>query len=158
MVCETERLSRNLGSFQLSGSTYVAPDGSLRYTVYGGTFLYRGQPDRISPPSLRFSKYLVRGRAVNEDGDPLSGVALRVDGDLAFTDSEGKFFVRKQKSKVYPRVVELREFLVPGRFDLISAPQEVKALPTDLAAEVLVMIRKVVAPAPLAAGVAAAGK
>ena len=66
-----------------------------------------------------------------------------MDGDLAFTDSAGKFFVRKRRSKVYPLTVDLQEFLVPGSFDLISAPKEVRALPDASASEVLVVIRKV---------------
>src|SRR5216684_1393680 len=75
------------GSVQLNGATYVAPDGSVKYTTYGNTMVYRGDPGPGPMPNFRLPKYIVSGRVLDENGRPVAGVALRIGTDLVFSNS-----------------------------------------------------------------------
>lgn len=59
---------------------------------------------------------------MDEDGQPVSGAALRIGDDLVFSNSEGEFFLRKKKNRPCPVEVALSEFLVSGGFAVVSTP------------------------------------
>jgi hypothetical protein len=132
------------GNVQVNAGTFVAPDGSVKYTVSGSEFLYRNGGISGGPPPTtgRIHKFVVHGRVVDEQGAPLAGATLRVDGEVAFTDSQGEFFVRKSKRRSYDFHVLPNEFLTPGRFEVISAPEKVTAEPEDMAKEISVVVRR----------------
>jgi hypothetical protein len=134
------------GNFQLNGGTFVAPDGTVKYTVYGNTYFYRGPLGAASPTAMTLYKYIVRGKVVDVEGRPVRGAALRIDGDLAFTDSRGDFFVRKRKSKAYRLEVLPDQFLIPGSFQVVSAPTSVRAAPEEKATEITVVVRRLTPP------------
>ena len=143
---------QGLGNFQGSLGSYVAPDGSVRYTVQGSQYLYRGQ-EGPAPSSFGIEKHVIRGAVKDEQGVPVRGAALQIGDDVLFTDSQGSFFVRKKKERSYPIEVLVEEFLVPGRFEVVSAPNQALAGPEDGPGEVVVVVRRVVgygegAPAP----------
>ncbi len=110
------------GSFQVNGATYVAPDGSVKYTTYGNTMLYRGESGAGTTPNFKLPKYVIVGRVLDEDGQPVSGAALRIGDDLVFSNSEGEFFLRKKKNRPCRVEIALGEFLVPGGFAVVSSP------------------------------------
>src|SRR5713226_9640358 len=87
------------GNFSINATNYVAPDGSVRYTISGHTFLYRDQPAQNAPQRFGIPRYIISGRVVDEDGNPVSGAALRINGELTFTNSIGAFFVRRKKAR-----------------------------------------------------------
>src|SRR2546427_4856064 len=70
---------------------------------------------------------LVGGGVSDEDGPPVAGAGLRIDGELVFSDSGGAFFLRRKKAKLYPLEVLPNQFMLPGRFEVVSAPEVVRA-------------------------------
>ncbi len=110
------------GSVQLNGATYVAPDGSVKYTTYGNTMVYHGDPGPGPMPNFRLPKYIVSGRVLDENGRPVAGVALRIGTDLVFSNSAGEFFLRKKRKRPCRVEVVPGEFLVPGGFVVVSSP------------------------------------
>jgi hypothetical protein len=134
---------RPFGNYQFNAGSYVAPDGTVRYTAYGGTFLYHGKLGGANAPSsITLYKYIVRGRVVDEAGRAVRGAALRVDGEVVFSDSSGEFFVRKKRAATYTLEVLPDQFLVPGRFGVVSAPRQVATAPDELANEVTIVVRR----------------
>lgn len=134
------------GNVSVNASSYVAPDGSVKYTTSGQTFLYRDQPTENVPQRSGIPKFVVRGRVVDENGSPVSGAALRIDGELTFTNSAGTFFVRKKKARPCNLEVALADFLVPGSFGVVSAPTEVVPTKQETGTAVLITIRHRKAP------------
>jgi len=134
------------GSFSVNASSYVAPDGSVKYTTSGQAFLYRDQPTQNAPQRFGIPSYIVSGRVVDEDGSPVSGAALRIDGELAFTNSDGAFFVRRKKARPCHLEVALADFLVPGAFDVLSAPTEVVPTKQETGNAIVITIRHKKAP------------
>lgn len=137
------------GNYQFNAGTYIAPDGKVKYTVYASTFLY-GAALGVGAPAadIILPKYVILGRVTDEEGRPLRGVALRIDGEVAYTDSQGQFFVRKRKARSYTVAVLLDEFLVPGRFEVVSAPATAAAAPEDKASRVSITLRRAPRPSP----------
>lgn len=135
------QLPRNI---TLNALSNVTPLGQVRYTGYVSTFAYRnhGGPSGIATPGEALYKNIVRGRVVDERGQPVEGAALRIDGDLVFTDSQGTFFVRKKKPREYRLEVLLDQFMFPGQYQLISGPTSVKATKEEVAGMYEVVLRR----------------
>jgi len=132
------------GNVHMNVGSFVAPDGTVKYTAYAGTFLYHGALAGTPQSSaIALDRYIVRGRVVDEEGKAIRGAALRVDGDFVFSDSAGEFFVRKRKPATFRLEILPDQFLVPGKYELVSAPSSVRAAPDDLAKEVTVVLRHV---------------
>lgn len=130
------------GSVQVNGASYVAPDGSVRYTTYGSTTLYHGQPLADMAPRFKLPKFIVSGQVLDQHDRPVLGAALRVCGDLVFSNSEGIFFVREKKSRPCEVTMEWGEFLIPGRFEVISITNTVTPTPEDQESLTVVKIRR----------------
>jgi hypothetical protein len=113
------------GNAMVNLSSYVAPDGSVKYATYGKTYISSGDDGSLSPAKFGFAKYLVSGRVVDEKGQPVDGAAIRVNGVLVFTNSAGEFFVRSKRAKRCSLEVMLGEFLTPLAFDVVSQPVSV---------------------------------
>jgi hypothetical protein len=132
------------GNVHLNAGSYVAPNGTVKYTAYAGTFLYHGNlAAQPGSPNIDLYKYMVRGRVVDENGNPVRGAALKVDGDVVFSDSDGAFFSRKRRPAVFRMEVLLDQFIVAGKYEVVSAPSSVKAESEDFAKEVTVVLRHV---------------
>ncbi len=129
------------GSFRAAFGSYVAPDGSVKYTANGQTFLYRDQASQGARQKAGFSKYVIAGQVVDENGHAISGAALWIDGDLVFTNAEGRFLVRDRKARTYRVKVALDEFLLPGSFDVISAPSAVDAVKEGAEIPIMITLR-----------------
>ena len=141
-----------LGSYSTSLGTYIQPDGSVDYSASGSTFLYLGafggvQPARVGGPAL--GRYVVRGVVRDEQGGPVEGAALDVGGEIAFTNSRGEFFVRVRRPQWYDLAVRVEEFLLPGRWEVVTAPARTQAEPEEAAHGVEVQLRRVVPPPPM---------
>lgn len=133
---------QGLGNFQGSLGSYVAPDGSVKYTAQGSQYLYRGEE---GPPQSSFGihEHVIRGVVKDERGAPVKGAALRIGDDVVFSDSQGSFFVREKKERSYPVEVLVEEFLVPGRFEVVSTPDHAVAGPEDGPGEIVIVVRRV---------------
>lgn len=134
-----------LGSYSTSLGTYIQPDGSVDYAASGSTFLYAGafggvQPGQVGPGAI--GRYVVRGTVRDEAGGPVEGAALELGGEVAFTNSRGEFFLRMRRPQRYPVAVKLDEFLLPGRWEVVTAPADARAEAEDRAATVDIVLRR----------------
>ena len=121
-----------LGGLSLSGGTFVAPDGSLLYTTKAEGTISRDQ--RETPMAIAhhaIGQMVVRGKVIDSSGQPIMGAALLVDQLPVYTDSQGYFIVREQKSHRHPLTVLVDQFLDGQLYKVISAPVEVHSSTTD---------------------------
>jgi hypothetical protein len=80
---------------------------------------------------------------MDEQENPIAGAAIRVGGELAFTDSEGRFMVRLAKRSREYLKVSFEDFLTPTIYELVSAPSQVEATLEADAKNVIVILRRV---------------
>ena len=119
------------GNMQLQIGTDVAPDGSVHYTTYGRSFLYHQGMGGMQGPTFSFPKYLLRGKVFDDKGSPFAGAALLIGDEGTLTDSNGKFFLRVRKAGPHALTVDLENFMAPGKYEVVSAPEEVTATRED---------------------------
>jgi hypothetical protein len=119
------RLARGIS---LHGATFVAPDGSLKYTadthvmaVRQGQIALPGEPDN-SLVSASIGDMLLRGRVVDTKGNPVAGAALMIDNLLVYTDDDGFYYVRERKPHTHQLKVMVSQFLNGGVYRVVSAP------------------------------------
>ncbi|MBI3669116.1 MAG: carboxypeptidase regulatory-like domain-containing protein [Acidobacteria bacterium] len=120
---------------QFHGATNVTPLGEVRYTAYGTAFAYHGlsgENGRLAR-SEGFYENVARGRVVDQTGQPVAGAALLIDHEMVFSNSQGEFFLRRKKAQEYPLEVALDQFLLPGRFVVVTAPATLKAAREEVA-------------------------
>jgi hypothetical protein len=131
-----------LGKYSTSVGTFVQPDGSVDYSASGSTFLYMGSFGGMQPQQLggRMAKYVVRGTVRDEAGNPVEGAAVSIGGEVVYTNSTGQFFHRVGRPGRSPLAVLTRDFLLPGQWELVSAPAEAQA-GSETAAGVDIVLR-----------------
>jgi hypothetical protein len=143
MVSATTRL---FGAFQMHLGTFVDPIGRVRYTISASDFLYRshggGLREGLRQKSLRLPKYLVRGRVIDEQSKPVNGAAIYVGEHLAYSGSDGRFFVRISRRRVEELRVATDEFTVPGFWQLLNAPASVTPQTEVQASEIEVVVKR----------------
>ena len=134
-----------LGRYSTNLNTVIQPDGTVNYMATASTFLYLSQfggmqPNLVSP---QIGKFVIVGRVVDEQGAPVDGAALDFDGNVTFTNPEGQFLIRLGRPREYRLTVLFTEFLAPGRWELVSAPASLKALPEERAVSTDIVVRRV---------------
>jgi hypothetical protein len=126
--------------FQVTTATYVGIDGTVKYSTYGGLLGYRGDSDPAAPSHFKFPRYIVQGKVVDQNGDPVRGAALKIDKELVFSDEDGEFFTRRKHRHAIHIDVELKDFAVAGNFSVRSCPSTAwPALPDSAATLVVVL-------------------
>jgi hypothetical protein len=132
-----------LGSYQLSVGSFVTPDGRVHYSASGSTFFYRGEV-RGGPvgESIRFDRYLVHGRVVDDSGSAIEGAAIEIGGEVIFTDSQGRFFQRRSLARALTLRVLPEDFLVHGRFEVVSAPAQVTPQREERSVPLVIVLRR----------------
>ena len=143
-----------LGRYSTNLGTYVQPDGSVDYAASGSTFLYMGELGGVQPQRLGggggIARYVVRGRVLDEVGQPVEGAAIDFDGQVVFTNSRGEFQLRlRQPRRLEPRVL-LDDFLLPGRWRVRQLPDRVQGEPEDRSHPIEIRLERTV-PAPMPA-------
>jgi hypothetical protein len=142
-ISVTARLQ--LGRYSTSLGTYVQPDGRVDYAANAGTFLYLGefgvQPQRIGGGG-GISRYVIRGRVVDEAGEPVEGAAVDLGGEIVFSNSRGQFSLRTRRPARYAVAVKLDEFLLPGSWQVRSAPASVTAAAEERAEMVEIVLER----------------
>jgi hypothetical protein len=120
-----------LGKYSTSVGTYVQPDGSVDYAASGSTFLYMGSFGGAQPQQVggRMARYVVRGAVRDEAGNPVEGAAVGIGTEVVFTNSSGEFFLRVGRPSRSALRVLPEEFLLPGVWEVVSAPAQVEAGP-----------------------------
>jgi hypothetical protein len=134
-----------LGSYSTNLGTYVRPDGAIDYSASGSTFLYMGALGGVQPQQIGrgMARYVVRGTVRDEAGNPVEGAAIDLDGEVVYTNSGGEFFLRAKHPQLYRITVLSGEFLLPGRWEVVSAPAQVNASEEDKASAVRIVLRPV---------------
>jgi hypothetical protein len=79
------------------------------------------------------AKFIVRGIVKDSSGIPVAGAAVLVGQEVAFTDSDGAFFVRFRKENAVSIKVIPGDFRAPGNWHVISAPETATPEPKDKA-------------------------
>ncbi len=133
------------GGITLHYDTFLDPFGRFRYTAFANGIRYNpaekvlGPPVAAAQPSL--GRYLVRGVVQDERGDPVWGVAVQVDGQYVYSDSQGQFFLRFRRAGEYPLKVVTERSLNPGGCQIVRAPSTVRAEPEKTAPPVVIVVR-----------------
>jgi hypothetical protein len=136
-------------SFTVQAYTNVDPAGKLRYTTYAGDYLYRyeGLQPGSGPGGVQneasIAKYVITGKVVDIDGNPIAGAALQIGTDLVFTNSDGEFVLRTRKKQTLLLHVSMRDFLTNDFYEVVTAPSEVQSEVEDKAQPVTVTLRKI---------------
>lgn len=128
----------------LSIGSFVTPDGRVHYSAQGNTFMYRGlSAGRSSGEGGNVKGYVASGRVIDESGAPVDGAALEIGGEVIYTDSQGRFFVRRPSTKPLTLRVVLDDFLVPGAFEVVEAPATLVPSKDDKVTPVRIVVRRV---------------
>ncbi len=131
------------GNFQVNGQTFRSADGRLRYSAGASTLLVHNFQHSGNGEVFIFPKYIVRGHVRDRGGAPIEGAALRIGGELVYTNAFGEFMVRQKKAGPLPLEVVLEEFTNALRFKVIAAPPTVNAEPEDSAPDVQIVLEPV---------------
>jgi hypothetical protein len=130
---------------QFHASTAVDALGRLRYTSYADSFFYpNGSEDNGGGRYRRLPDYVVRGVVVDDQTQPIRGAALRIGGQIVFTDSQGLFQLRVAKPRKYSLEVLLDQFMFPGRYEVLSAPAELHGGKEEVANSYEIVLRRAV--------------
>lgn len=134
-----------LGDYRVNAASFVTPDGRVNYAGSASTFFYAGDmaSGGVRPVEIRFERYLIEGRVVDESGAPVDGAAIAIGGSTVFTDSRGQFFVRLSDKHPVPVRVLLDEFLAAGSFEVVSAPASATPQPEREHTPIRVVVRRV---------------
>jgi hypothetical protein len=137
------------GSFTMNVGSYLTPDGQVKYTLGGNQYLYRGVEGRSAEATPSFSDQMVQGIVTDEKGTPVRGAAIKVDGDLVYTDSDGYFFVRKPKGHVCKIEVATSEFVTALPYTVVSAPETLEPQPEGRGSGAMIVVRPYVPQPPV---------
>lgn len=136
-----------LGSYAVTLGSFVTPDGKVHYSAKGSTFFYRGLSNVGGPLAGsgggRVDRFVLAGRVVDEAGAPVEGAALEIGGEVLYTDSRGRFFVRRPVATMLSIRVVLDDFLVPGTFEVVQAPRGAVPTRDERASTVTIVVRRV---------------
>ncbi|HTR67226.1 MAG TPA: carboxypeptidase-like regulatory domain-containing protein [Terriglobales bacterium] len=137
---------RIVGPIRLTVGSNVAPDGRIRYTFGGSTYLYRYRGlspwHSESPDSYNFPKYLVQGVVRDEQGAPIQGAALKINGETVYTDEAGHFMLRLRRRSPVSFQLAPDEFLIAGKFQIVHAPATVIPDTEDRTGQTEVVLRR----------------
>jgi hypothetical protein len=85
---------------------------------------------------------------IDETGNPVEGAAVEVGGEVVFTNSAGDFFLRVGRPRRSPVRVLLSEFLLPGQWEVVSAPADAEAAPETRGSGIEIVLRHPIPAAP----------
>jgi hypothetical protein len=133
-----------LGSYSTSLGTYVRPDGAVDYSASGSTFLYMGSFNGAQQQQIgggRISQYVIRGQVQDTTGAPVEGAAIALNDEVVFSNSSGDFLLRVKRPSRYTVTVLPAEFLLPGQWEVVSAPLEITAAAETKATPLQIILR-----------------
>lgn len=131
----------------LHGATFVAPDGSLRYTADSQAVMTRqgawGEPGgMMSLAQGAIGSSVIQGRVVDAGGKPVAGAALMIDKLVVYTNDDGVFFVRERKPRVHTLKVMPAQFLDGTTWQVVSAPAEVRSSAESTETNTMVVVQR----------------
>ncbi len=120
----------------------VTPDGKTYWGGYLSGLRYStvGPDHSEDEPSL--SRYIISGKVVDEKGNGVWGIAVRIGTELIFSDENGQFFLHVQNSKPVPLAVAASTSLQSAAWKLQTAPAIAHGRPEGSPADpVLIIVR-----------------
>lgn len=134
---------RPFGNLELHLGTFVDPFGRLRYTVWASNFIYRGRSGGAGKMvEAKMGRYVVRGHVVDVNGTPVAGAAVYVGDIVAYTDEDGRFFVRFDKPTAQRVRVATEEFTAPGYWEVNKVPASATPTREDDAVEIEIVVER----------------
>ena len=137
---------------RVHANTYVDPTGKMRYTSWAdGIGFSRGSeqiPQSSTSAITSIGSYVVRGRVQDVDGKPIWGIAVQVDGQSGFSDSNGEFFLRFSHSDSYPVAVLPDRSLNRSDYEVVQAPATATSQPEHSAEPLIIIVRPVIGAKP----------
>ncbi|HWR36730.1 MAG TPA: hypothetical protein VN622_12750 [Clostridia bacterium] len=135
-----------IDSIRLHGDSYIDPTGRVRYTGWLDGIHFSRASDQDEPQSptatVNFGKFVVKGIVQDEKGAPVWGIAVQVDGKLAYTDNSGRFFIRFRRGETSPVAVLVEQSLSPLSYEVVQAPVSARAETEDLAPTHIFIVRR----------------
>ncbi len=119
------------GRLTLHGGSFVSPTGKLLYTANAHAVQGRSPATLPGGDRMRFGLYIVQGRVVDTNGDPLPGAAISIGANVLFTDSAGEFFLRDKKPRSYSFQVLGDQFLDGHTYGVVSQPALVPGIKAE---------------------------
>jgi hypothetical protein len=138
------RVYRNV---RIHADSYVSESGNVRYTFWmDGLRFQRSAQDALPGAgqysNMKFGKFVVRGVVVDDAGQPVWGVLVRVDGQSAYSDNAGLFVLHFNEGQSFPVTVLPEQSLSPSLYEVVSAPVSVRAETSDSAPIVRIILHK----------------
>jgi len=137
-------------SLRIHADSFVDPSGKVRYTswVDGIGMSRNGEaiPHQTASVNANFAKFVVTGIVQDEKSKPVWGIAVQVDGQTAFTDNTGRFFLRFRKGLTYPLAVLSDRGLNPQYYEVVQGPVSATAETEDMSHDILIVVRQAKAP------------
>jgi hypothetical protein len=88
------------------------------------------------------ARLVVRGIVRDEAGVPIEGAAVDLNGEVVYTNSGGQFFLRTKHPAQYSVKVRLGEFLLPGEWEVVNAPETATAAEESRAVPIAITLRR----------------
>lgn len=142
--------SLQLGNYKTRLSSQVNAQGRVAYSATGSTFLYLNEAGGVQPQTVGVSleRFVVRGIVRDDKGDPVEGAAIDIEGQVAYTNLKGEFFVRVARPRAYRLQVLADEFLGIGTYEVVSLPETAEAARAANAVPAVIVLRRVYADPP----------
>lgn len=130
------------GDLQLTGQSFIGSDGKAHYTAYGSKVFERafGWLGSGQQQSYHFARFVIKGKVLDEQGQPIPGVALQIGKELVMTNQDGEFFLRTSHREPQSLQVAFDQFINPTPLELRSAPKELTPEPEDSAIGVTIVL------------------
>jgi len=133
-------------AMRLHLDSFVDPAGHTRYTAWidGIGWSRNGVsiPHDGGQVTSSFGRFVVTGVVQDTTGRPVFGIAVQVDGQTAFTDNTGHFFLRFSKGLTYPLAVLPDRSLSPQYYEVVQAPVSATAETEDMARQIVIVVKQ----------------
>ena len=133
----------------LHAASFVAPDGSLRYTadtqavaVRQGSSAPPGIGGQVNLVSASIGNALIRGTVLDTEERPVAGAALMIDELLVYTNDDGVYIVRERKAHTHRLKVLVDQFLNGDTYRVIWAPDTISSTSGNNGSETVIVVKR----------------
>lgn len=126
-----------------SGQTVDLSTSGTKWSASGGSYIQTGLSTAGTSRTGGgvVGKYVIRGRVVDDAGQPVENAAVMVGNEEVFTNANGDFLVRTRKSKAVSVSVVVKDFVRFGDWTCTSCPASVVPQPDESATPVQIVVR-----------------